>query len=148
MKPKSVLLIEDDPIVTKIYGRFLEANGFAVRIAKSGAGGLEALSSETPDAVILDWMMPQVNGLAVLKAIRANERLRTLPVIVFTAAHVPALVEQALTAGANRVFDKTNDKPIAVTGYLHDLFGTSVGNSVVVVSNSGNTAGGHWPPST
>ena len=64
-------------------------------------------------------MIPKLNGLAVLKAIRAQEAYHHLPVLVLTSASIPTLVEQALLAGANRVFDKANDKPLAVVGVFH-----------------------------
>ncbi len=145
--PFSVLIIDDDPIVTTIYRRFLEANGFAVDTARDGATGLARLAATRPHAVILDLMLPKVSGLQVLRSIRAHESFRTLPVLVFTAAYVPSLVEEASKAGADRIFDKSNDKPIAVTGYLHDLLGTSVKTAVAVASKSGNPDAflDYWP---
>ncbi len=133
-----VLLIEDDAVVCRVYSQFLGANGFSVTIARDGAKGIEALCAERPDAVILDLMLPGVSGLKVLTAIRAHERLKTLPVLVFTAAHIPSLVDQAISMGVARVFDKTNTKPLAVTQCLHDILGTSCDALTTVLSNSGS----------
>ena len=103
---KKVLVIEDDPIVGTVYRRFLESYGFAVEVATDGAKGLEQLHACRPDAVILDLMLPKVNGISVLMTLRAQEEYRDLPIMVLTNASVPAFVEQAVQAGANHVFDR------------------------------------------
>ena len=82
--------------------------------------------------------MPKLNGLSVLKTIRANPALAELPVLVMTAAAIPDFIEQALTAGANRIFDKANDKPLAVVGMLHDLLHTTSDSHLIGLSKSGN----------
>ena len=118
---KKILIIEDDLIVGTVYKRFLEAHDFVVDLARDGAVGLERLADFKPDAVMLDLMMPKVSGLDVLRAIRAQESYRDLPIVVLTAACVPAFIEQAVGAGASRVFDKSNDTPTAVMEGLHSL---------------------------
>jgi CheY-like chemotaxis protein len=135
---KKVLIIDDDPIVAVIYERFLRAHGFTVASARDGAASLELVRTVRPDAVLLDLMMLKVSGVNVVRSIRAEPALAQLPVLVMTAAAVPILVEQALTAGATRVFDKANDKPLAVVGALHDLLGTSSDSQLVGVTKSGN----------
>jgi len=135
---KKVLMIEDDPIAALIYERFLTTHGFAVEVARDGAAGLERLAASQPDAVLLDLMMPKVNGLTVLQTIRANPALAGLPVLVMTAAAIPAFIQQAKEAGANRVFDKANDKPLAVLGMLHDLLHTTSDTHLIGLSKSGN----------
>ena len=122
---KKILIIEDDPIVGTVYRRFLETHGFAVEIATDGAKGLEQLPIFEPDAVILDLMMPKVGGMAVLMTIRAQEVYRDLPIVVLTNACVPAFVEQALQAGANYVFDKSIDTPVAILGGIQRLLEVS-----------------------
>jgi CheY-like chemotaxis protein len=133
-----VLLIEDDPIVCRVYSQFLAANGFSVTTERDGAKGVASLCADRPDAVILDLMLPGMSGLKVLTAIRADDALKNLPVLVFTAAHIPALVNEALSLGVVRVFDKSNTKPLAVTQCLHDILGTSCDAKTTVLSNSGN----------
>jgi hypothetical protein len=64
--------------------------------------------------------------------------LAELPVLVMTAAAIPAFVQQAQAAGANRVFDKANDKPLAVLGMLHDLLHTTSDSHLIGLSKSGN----------
>jgi CheY-like chemotaxis protein len=147
---KKILIIEDDPVFVIVYERFLAAHGFAVTVARDGAAGLELLAASPPDAVLLDLMMPKVNGLTVLRTIRANPAFAELPVLVMTAAAIPTFVEQARAAGANRVFDKANDKPLAVLGMLHDLLHTTSDSHLIALAKSGNPESvlDGWPDRT
>lgn len=143
---KKVLIIDDDPIVVLIYTRFLGAHGFAVEVARDGEAGLEMLVASQPDAVLLDLMMPKINGINVLRAIRTQPVFDDLPILVMTAAAIPVLVDQARAAGATRIFDKANDKPLAVVGVLHDLLHTTSDSHLVAISKSGNPESvlDHW----
>lgn len=147
---KRILIIEDDQVVALMYQRFLRAHGFGMEVARDGEAGLQSLAAGKFDAVLLDLMMPKVNGLAVLRAIRTDPERQQLPVLVMTAAAVPMLVDQARQAGANRVFDKANDKPLAVVNCLHDLLGTTSDAALVGVTKSGNPEAvlDHWPART
>ncbi len=131
-------MIEDDPVVAVVYQRFLVAHGFATEVARNGEEGLQCLLKYQPDAVLLDLMMPKVNGLAVLASIRSDPSLTHVPVVVMTAAAIPLLIKMAKEGGAHRVFDKSNDKPLAVVNYLHDLLGTTSDSSLVGLTKSGN----------
>src|SRR5688572_7607172 len=59
---KKILIIEDDPVFGLVYEKFLTTHGFSVRVARDGAAGLEQLNTFRPDAVLLDLMMPKLNG--------------------------------------------------------------------------------------
>lgn len=137
---KRILIIEDDPVAGTGYRNILRTHGFEVEVVRDGALGLERLVEFESDAVLLDLMLPKMNGLAVLKAIRAQEAYRHLPVLVLTSASIPTLVEQALQAGANRVFDKANDKPLAVIGVFQDLLHTTSDPALISITKTGNPA--------
>jgi chemosensory pili system protein ChpA (sensor histidine kinase/response regulator) len=77
---KTVLFVDDDPIVVAVYRKWLERNGLNVQVAKDGLIALKYLADHTPDIVVLDLMMPNVNGVEVLKFMRADRRLRHVPV--------------------------------------------------------------------
>lgn len=84
----SLLLVEDnEPAVVQITD-MLVSHGYQVRVARSGKEALKALESTLPDAMILDLMMPEVDGFQVLQAIRAQDRTARLPVLVLTAKQV------------------------------------------------------------
>ena len=103
---KKILIVEDDPIIADLYQRKFASEGFAVELAGDGGTAMEALKSHRPDVVLLDLQLPQVNGIEVLKFIRATPELQTLPVIVFTNAYLGSLVQSAWKAGANKCLTK------------------------------------------
>ncbi len=117
-------MIEDDPVVRAMYERFLLAQGFAVEFAVNGEEGLAKLAGVRPDAVVVDVMLPKVNGIVVLQAMRVQEAFQTVPVVVLTNAAIPAFIEQARAAGADHVFDKSKDSPVAVVGLLQRMLMT------------------------
>ncbi len=103
---KLILIVEDDPIIADLYQRKFVAEHFTVELAGDGSTAMESLKSRRPDVVLLDLQLPQINGIEVLKFIRATPELRTLPVIVFTNAYLGNLVQSAWKAGANKCLTK------------------------------------------
>ncbi len=84
----TVLVVEDsEPAIIQLKD-ILETQGYRIRVAHNGKEALEEIEQALPDAVILDLMMPEVDGFAVLKAIRGTERTSQLPVLILTAKHV------------------------------------------------------------
>jgi len=77
-----ILIVEDALDLAQVIGRELEQNGFQVTLAGSGRQALERFAAERPDALILDWMLPDLDGMAVLADIRRNS---TVPVLMLTA---------------------------------------------------------------
>lgn len=113
---KKILIIDDDPIVSTVYQRMLEREGFATALACNGAQGLDRVLSFEPDAVLLDLLMPKVNGFIVLKTIRSA--FFGLPVIVITSSCTPEFKDKALAAGASCVFDKSTAAPTDIVDLL------------------------------
>jgi serine phosphatase RsbU (regulator of sigma subunit) len=101
--PSRILIVDDDPAALRLLGLGLESAGFAVETAGSGEAALAAIAQRAPDAVVLDFEMPGLNGVEVCAQIRAAEALQVkeLPVIMLTA-HVGESDElRCLEAGAN-----------------------------------------------
>jgi CheY-like chemotaxis protein len=121
---KKVLIVEDDPVMGFVCQRLLNKHDYETEIAVDGAKGLERLTAFQPDAVLLDLMMPKVNGTDFLKGVRSQEPYRDLPIIVLTNAAVPTMIEQALKAGATKVLDKSKFNPVAVIELLRALLNT------------------------
>ena len=117
---KTILLIEDDPIVTRIYRTQLQKAGFEFLSADSGESGLVLLSQRRPDLVLLDLMLPKANGVEVLRRIRADAKLATLPVYVLTAVNFSDLAKLAREAGANRIFNKAQIIPVDVLDAIEE----------------------------
>jgi len=79
------LLIEDDRDIAALFRHVLDMAGYHTEIALNGLEAVEMLASETPDIVLLDLQLPGVSGVDILKKMRADERLKTVPVVVVTA---------------------------------------------------------------
>lgn len=94
-----ILVIDDDPAVTSVLKRGLSYEGFAVATAKSGAEGLAIAREHPSDLVILDVMMPGLNGFEVLQRLRAADE--RLPVLMLTAKDAPADQVRGLESGAD-----------------------------------------------
>ncbi|MET7393491.1 response regulator transcription factor [Dactylosporangium sp. NPDC005572] len=80
---QSVLVVDDDPTVSDVVRRYLERAGFAVRLAADGPGALDAYAAQRPDLLVLDLMLPGIDGLEVCRRLREQDR--DLPVIMLTA---------------------------------------------------------------
>jgi DNA-binding response OmpR family regulator len=78
-----VLVVDDDPTVSDVVRRYLEQDGFRVRLASDGLAALAAVAAETPDLVVLDLMLGGIDGLEVCRRLR--RQLPTLPVVMLTA---------------------------------------------------------------
>jgi CheY-like chemotaxis protein len=79
-----VLLVEDDPMVVKMYKRKLEGEGFEVVLCYNGVEGIEALKKTKPDIVLLDIMMPKMSGLDMLKIVKSDPQNASLPMVILT----------------------------------------------------------------
>jgi len=81
---KTILVVDDDPDTLTYLTTVLEDNGFATVSAKDGTEALERLGEKLPDLVALDIAMPQKSGVAVYRALREDDRLKGIPVIIIT----------------------------------------------------------------
>lgn len=118
---KKVLIIEDDPIVSHIYRSRLEKEGFEVELAADGQAGYYRLYEWKPDALLLDLMLPKLNGVDLLKKIRAMREFEKLPVVVFTNAYVANMIHESFSAGASAVYNKSTVSPRQIIDVLTQL---------------------------
>ncbi|MEW6156011.1 MAG: response regulator [Verrucomicrobiota bacterium] len=108
---KNILIVEDDPIIQRIYQNKFQVEGYQVLTLGDGGAAVESLRQATPDLVLLDLMLLGMNGVEVLKFIRAHEPTRRIPVIVFTNAYLSNLVQAAWKAGASKCIVKSDCTP-------------------------------------
>jgi len=109
---KKILIIEDDPVAGYVYRTRLEKEGYQVEVAVDGPSGFDRLVEWRPDGLLLDLMLPKTSGIELLRRVRDLEFFRSLPVVAFTNAFVPRMIEEAREAGAFRVFDKLTMTPL------------------------------------
>ena len=115
---KVLLVVEDDAITAHLYKLSLERAGYEVQVSRDGKAALDAVAEKAPDAVLLDVMMPHLNGIEVLKRIKGDQKLRNIPVLIYTNAFVPKLIDDAKAAGAADVLEKTTLTPITLCKIL------------------------------
>jgi DNA-binding response OmpR family regulator len=101
-----VLLVDDTPFVRELYTKMLSAAGHEVIAAASGREALTLIAYHRPHVVLLDFMMPEMNGAQVLTALRAKAETRGLPVLVLTGSTSAHLAKVALDAGADDFLSK------------------------------------------
>lgn len=108
-----VLVVEDDPCAALLCKILLEKEGYQVEHCLDGEAGLQAFARQRFDAVILDLMMPKIDGMQVLKSIRSSSSNPLVPVIILTAARLKVVEEVAAQLGAKLYLEKTeHDKMI------------------------------------
>lgn len=109
-----VLVVDDDDEIRTLLGALLTDEGYAVREANDGREALDLLheDGDLPSLILLDLMMPVMNGLEVLDELAASERLRDIPVIAMTAAPDKAV---------GRPFAAVVEKPFEITVLLDEI---------------------------
>ncbi|MCI0526112.1 MAG: response regulator transcription factor [Nitrospira sp.] len=85
MMSKKLVVIEDDQDITRLVTHYLTKEGYAIKSSQDGIKGLQLIKQEKPDLVILDLMLPEMDGLEVCKRLRADPKTSALPIIVLTA---------------------------------------------------------------
>ena len=107
-----VLVVDDMPDMAKLMARAVEDQGYEVFVAGDGRQALQMASTERPDVVLLDIMMPQMNGIEVLRHLKEDAELRVIPVILATAKSADGDVIEGLDAGAHDYVTKPFKKEI------------------------------------
>jgi DNA-binding response OmpR family regulator len=116
-----ILVVDDEPTVRALVRDVLEEEGHEVLLAEDGYAGLRMTESQRPDCVVLDVMMPGIDGHVVLQRIRAAEHGRDLPVVMLTAAADDGHAWQAWTEGVDYFLPKPFE-PVELLRFLDYLF--------------------------
>lgn len=117
---KSVLIVDDEQMARTLLRLMLVRAGFQVREAVDGHDALEKLEEETPDLIILDVMMPGLDGFSVCMAVRENPKTTDLPVIMLSAKSDIGSVNKGVHAGATKYLTKPVS-PENLTRHVRDL---------------------------
>lgn len=108
---KKILIVEDDQLVATAYKKRFREAGYEVEWAPDGLEGIKLVGTIKPDVVLLDLLMPRLDGIEVLKYIRGHPDLKNLPVVVFSNSYMTNLVESAWRAGADQCLMKASTTP-------------------------------------
>ncbi|WP_294824055.1 response regulator [uncultured Flavobacterium sp.] len=103
---KKILIVDDEPNIVMALEYTFKKNGFHVYIARDGHEALDLLKHELPDVILLDVMMPMVDGYATLEQVKQDERLKSCKVIFLSAKNKESDIEKGLSLGADRYMTK------------------------------------------
>ncbi len=109
VKTAKILLVDDEPDMTRIMGKSLEISGYEVIIANDGVECISKAQCEQPDVILLDNVMPNMDGLTALEKLRSSKRTEDIPVIIVTALADEDSIAKALNGGADSYVVKPFD---------------------------------------
>ena len=95
-----ILLIDDDEALTTIFNAALTKEGFQVVVKHTGQEGINAASTETPNLILLDQVLPDFSGNDILKQLKQNDKTKNIPVIILSNFSQEELVKEAINQGA------------------------------------------------
>lgn len=129
-----ILIIEDDALLSRMYQTIFSTNDYEVVLATDGAEGLVQARKEQPTLILLDIMMPKLNGLEVLEHLKNDPEVRDIPVVILTNLAGNNDVEAALGLGAVRYLIKTENKPKRVEEVVSEILKGHTRNDIPVAS--------------
>lgn len=118
-----ILIVEDEPLVARVYQKSLGFNNHEVVVALNGKEGLEKMRSERPDIVLLDVMMPEMNGMQVLEEANNDPEIKHIPIVMLTNLSGKHDAELAISKGAVEYWVKKDAKPLELGKRIEELLG-------------------------
>ena len=113
-----ILVVEDEPFLLDLYQTKLLQEGYEIFIAQNGAEGIEMAKNHLPDLILLDILMPKVDGYGLLKAIKSDKNTKNIPVIIFSNLSQKEEIEKGLKLGASDYIIKTSVTPTQLAEHV------------------------------
>jgi CheY-like chemotaxis protein len=110
MTAKQVLVVDDNALSRKLLNDILSAEGYSVRLAASGSEALSAIAKEPPDAILLDIMMPGMDGFEVVRRLKADKKIHMPPIVMVSALDDEGSRARLTAAGINTMLSKPIDR--------------------------------------
>ncbi len=123
---KTILLIEDDLFVRDLYVRTLKRAGYNVEAAIDGEEGFRKLHEIHPDLVLLDIMLPKMNGIELLKNAKQDDAVKDVPIFLLTNLGQDTIIQDAFHIGAAGYILKARLLPQEVINYVNEFFDTGI----------------------
>jgi len=120
---EKILIVDDTEFYQKAYKNKLLSEGYIASISNNGVEALKALTLDKPDLILLDLMMPVMDGFKVLQALRASPEFKEIPVIIFSAKGASDEISKALQMGANDFLVKAVTSPNKVVEKIKKVLG-------------------------
>lgn len=125
-----ILIVEDDPLMARLYEKVFKFEGYEVDVAFNGVEGLDKVRSGKPTLIVLDIMMPEMNGLEVLDKLKADPETKKIPVVVLTNLAGGQDAEAALTKGAVKYIVKSEYEPKQIVNMIKEILAGYTRNEV------------------
>ena len=125
--PPTILVVDDDPVIQKLLAVNFEMEGYRVVTAGDGIEGIERVHRDRPDLVLLDVMMPRMDGIEVVRNLKADKATAGIPVILLSAKAQSTDINGGLDAGADDYVTKPFD-PLELLEKVAALIGTPEGD--------------------
>jgi two-component system, OmpR family, alkaline phosphatase synthesis response regulator PhoP len=120
MEKNKIVLVEDDEFLSGMYETKLTQSGYEVKIAADGAAGLKMITDAPPDIVLLDILLPEMDGFEVLAELRKNAKTKKTPVILLTNLGQKEDVDRGMSLGANGYLIKAHFTPSEVVAKIKE----------------------------
>lgn len=117
---KKILVVDDEPHVVKLLKARLEKNGYSVIVAHEGQEALDKTYQENPDLIILDIMLPYIDGYNVCKILRSDEKYKVIPIIMLTGRTLARDIKAGMDLGAVSYVQKPFNANVLL-GLIHGL---------------------------
>ncbi|MFH1050316.1 MAG: response regulator [bacterium] len=142
MRKPFVLVVDDNRITTKLLRRYLEANGYDAKEAFDGIDCLEKVEERLPDTIVLDVMMPRLDGYETVSRLKKQDSTKEIPVVIVTALNDVANQIKSIESGADDFLSKPIEEKLLVAKVklLSNLSLTHQRNKVLI--QTVNTSGG------
>ncbi len=114
MAKSKILLVDDNKITLKLVTKYLEGNDFDVQVAMDGEECISILNNEKPDVILLDVMMPKLDGYETIKQLKSNENTKDIPVIIVTALNDITNQVKAISSGADDFLSKPIEEKLLI----------------------------------
>ncbi|MCP5096941.1 MAG: response regulator [Chloroflexi bacterium] len=123
---KLILIVDDEPMIRHLLQCILQMDGFQVEEASDGLEALGKIQSNQPDLILMDYMMPNMDGITTCKELRKQPETAHVPIIMLSANVQPGLVERSTKAGVTSFLDKSGNISTALTQHIHDVLNNNI----------------------
>ncbi len=118
---EKILIIEDDPFLSEMYAVKFVQGGFEVDLAQNGKSGLQKAKVFKPDLILLDIVLPKMDGFVVLAKIKKDKKLKDIPVVLLTNLGQKSEIEKGLSLGAEEYIIKSHFTPTMVVNKIREI---------------------------
>jgi len=118
---KKILLIEDDSFLSEIYMAKFQESGFEVSAARDGIVGLAKIKEQEPDVILLDVVMPNMDGFEILQAVKEDPQAKNIPVVILSNLGEQENIQKGLELGAAAYIVKAHYTPTEVVARVKEI---------------------------